>query len=176
MSMTDAPRHDAAHPGRWRLAAADSTAEFRVPHFWGLITVRGRFQSLDGWLEIDGGEIRRLELKIDTPSVQTGNPMRDRHLRGADFFDASDHPEVRFRSTRVTEPGHGVLKVAGELAAAGHQLALELEATLIRSSDQLRIDVTTQLDQRLLGIRWSPLGMTRSPVTLKVSALLRPES
>jgi polyisoprenoid-binding protein YceI len=176
VNTTDPLKPDSAHPGRWRLANADSTAEFRVPHFWGLITVRGRFQSLDGWLEIDSAGFRQLELSIDASSVHTGNPMRDRHLRGADFFDVSNHPELRFHSTRVTRAGDGVLKVAGELAAAGHQVPLELEASLTRSNDQLRIDVSTPLDQRLLGISWSPLAMTRSPVMLKVSALLRPES
>jgi polyisoprenoid-binding protein YceI len=176
VNTTDTLKPDSAGPGRWRLAKSDSSAEFRVPHFWGLVTVRGRFQNLDGWLEIDGGEIRQLELAIDASSVHTGNPMRDRHLRGADFFDVSNHPELRFRSTRVTQAGAGVLKVAGELAAAGHQLPLELEASLTQSSDQLRIDASTPLNQRLLGISWSPLGMTRSPVMLKVSAVLRPES
>jgi polyisoprenoid-binding protein YceI len=172
--MTDDLKRDGQAPaGRWRLEAADSTAEFRVPHFWGLITFRGRFQSLDGWLEIDGAGGRQIELTIDASSVRTGNPMRDRHLRGADFFDVANHPVVRFRSTRVTEAGDGVVKVAGELAAAGRQVALDLEASLSQSSDQLRIDVCTPLDQRLLGINWSPLGMTRTPATLRVSALLR---
>lgn len=176
MNTTDTLRQASGRPGRWRLAAADSTAEFRVPHFWGLITVRGRFQSLDGWLEIDEDGARQIELRIDASSVRTGNPMRNRHLRGADFFDVANHPEIRFRSTRVTGADEGVHKVAGELAAAGHQVPLELEASLTQWPGQLRIDVSTQLDQRLLGISWSPLGMTRTPVTLKVSALMRPES
>ena len=37
---------------RWRLDPARSTAEFRVPNFWGLVTVNGRFDRLSGWLEI----------------------------------------------------------------------------------------------------------------------------
>jgi polyisoprenoid-binding protein YceI len=28
--------------GRWRLDPSASTAEFRVPHFWGLVTGAGR--------------------------------------------------------------------------------------------------------------------------------------
>jgi len=175
LNLTDTLKRaeDPAPAGRWRLEPADSTAEFRVPHFWGLITVRGRFQSLDGWLEIDGAGARQIELIIDASSVHTGNPMRDRHLRGADFFDVANHSVVRFRSTRVTDAGDGVVKVAGELAAAGRQVALDLEASLAQSSDQLRIEVCTPLDQRLLGLSWSPLGMTRTPATLRVSALLQ---
>jgi polyisoprenoid-binding protein YceI len=39
--------------GRWRLDPSASTAEFRVPHFWGLVTVKGHFERLDGYLEFD---------------------------------------------------------------------------------------------------------------------------
>jgi hypothetical protein len=45
-----------------------------------------------------------------------------------------------------------------------------------QTGDSLEIDVSTMLDQRRLGITWSPLAMTRSPVTLKVHATLRPSS
>jgi polyisoprenoid-binding protein YceI len=33
---------------RWVLDAAHSSAEFRVPNFWGLVTLKGRFELLDG--------------------------------------------------------------------------------------------------------------------------------
>jgi hypothetical protein len=59
-------------------------------------------------------------------------------------------------------------------AAAGH-VALELEPTVARNGDELVIDVRTTIDQRRLGITWSPLGMTRSPVTVHVHAVLRPD-
>ena len=38
---------------RWQLDPTASTAEFRVPNVWGLATVKGRFQRIEGWLEID---------------------------------------------------------------------------------------------------------------------------
>ena len=42
-----------SHDTRWRLDPSASTAEFRVPHFWGLVTVKGHFERLDGYLEVD---------------------------------------------------------------------------------------------------------------------------
>lgn len=160
---------------RWRLDPTGSKAEFRVPHFWGLITVRGHFDGLDGWLEVDHSGRRRIELTIDATSVHTGNPMRDRHLRAADFFDAEHNPEVQFHSTRISDPGDGRLRVEGKLVAAGHRVTLSLEPTLEQGDDQLQIDASTLLDQHQLGMTWSPLGMTRTPVTLHVHALLRRE-
>ena len=117
-------------PTRWRLDPTNSTARFSVPHFWGLIKVKGRFDRLDGWLETDGNGHRRLELTIDAASLGTGNRQRDRHLRSADFFDTAHHPDVRFQSRSVSDAGDGRLHVEGELAAAGNRVTLTLEPTV----------------------------------------------
>ncbi len=61
---------------RWRLDPAVSSAEFQVPHFWGLVTVRGHFERLDGWLEIDESE-KRISLTIDAASLHTGSGKRN---------------------------------------------------------------------------------------------------
>jgi len=160
---------------RWRLDPVRSSAEFRVPNFWGLVKVKGRFDRLHGWLEVGEDGQRRLELTIDADSLNTGNDKRDDHLKSPDFFDARRHPHVRFVSTAVGDPVDGRLRVQGELIAAGNRVALALEPTVRQTGDQLQIDASTTIDQRELGITWSPLGMIRTPTTLTVHAHLRPE-
>ncbi len=161
---------------RWRLDPDQSTAEFRVPNFWGLVKVKGRFESLSGWLEIDEQGGRRLELAIDATSLTTGNEKRDEHLRSADFFDTQRYPAVRFVSTSVGDAQDGRLRVEGELLAAGSRVMLELEPKVRHTAEKLEIDASTTVDQRELGMTFSPLGMTRTPTTLTVHAHLRPES
>jgi polyisoprenoid-binding protein YceI len=161
---------------RWRLDPSASTAEFRVPHFWGLVTVKGHFERLDGYLEVDHCGQRQMTLTIDAASLHTGISQRDKHLRAAAFFDTQNHPEVRFRSTSVSDIADNGIRVDGELEAAGERLAMTLEPTIHQTSDQLEIDVTTTVDQRQLGMTWSPLAMTKSPVTLTVHASLRRQS
>jgi len=161
---------------RWRLDPAASSAEFQVPHFWGLLTVKGHFERLDGWLEIDGSEQRRITLTIDAASLHTGSRQRDKHLRSATFFDAQNHPELHFRSTSVSNAGEDRLRVEGELEVAGQRVPVQLEPTIQQTDDEIDIDATTTVDQRLLGMTWSPLGMTRTPCILTVHARLRRES
>jgi polyisoprenoid-binding protein YceI len=161
---------------RWRLDPSASTAEFRVPHFWGLVTVKGHFERLDGYLELDDRGQRQMTLTIDAASLHTGIRQRDKHLRSSDFFDTDSHPKMRFRSTSVSDIADNRLRVDGELEAAGQRLALTLEPTIHQTNDQLEIDVTTTVDQRQLGMTWSPLGMTKSPATLIVHASLRRQS
>ena len=50
MTTTHTTEHTAT---RWVLDRSASSAEFRVPHFWGLVKVKGHFDHLDGWLEMD---------------------------------------------------------------------------------------------------------------------------
>jgi len=162
--------------GRWRLDPAQSSAEFRVPNFWRLMKVKGRFDRLSGWFEIGERGERRIELTIDASSVNTGNDKRDEHLRSGDFFDTEHHPTVRFVSTSVGDPVGGRIHVQGELLAAGHRMVLDLEPTLRQHDDRLHLDASTMINQRELGMTWSPLGMTRTRATLAVHAHLTPES
>ena len=158
---------------RWLLEPAHSSVEFRVPNFWGLVRVKGHFDRLDGWLEIHSNGDRRLELIIDAASLNTGHRKRDEHLRSADFFDTERHPEIRFRSTTVSDAGTGRLRVHGELLAAGERVELTLEPSISHTEDHAEIDVSTSIDQRQLGMTWSPLGMTRTPAELIAHAQLR---
>jgi polyisoprenoid-binding protein YceI len=158
---------------RWRLDPTASSAEFRVRHFWGLATVKGRFERLDGYLERDAHQQRQLTLTIDAASVRTGIKRRDKHLRSSDFFETDNYPEIRFRSVSVSDIADDRVCVEGQLEAAGKRVAMTLEPTIQQTHDHVQIDVTTTVDQRQLGITWSPLAMTRTPVTLTVHASLR---
>ena len=152
---------------RFTLDPARSSVEFAVKHFWGLITVRGRFDRFAGSYDGD-----RIELTIDAASLDTGNSSRDKHLRSADFFDTDNHPQVQFISSSVTKAHDGSLKVKGELEAAGKLVPLDFDATIRDVDDHIEIEATTSIDQRLFGMTWSPLGTARPPATLHMKAWL----
>jgi polyisoprenoid-binding protein YceI len=176
MSTTDSAHDSRQLAGtRWRLDPSGSSAEFRVPGVWGLASVKGRFQRLDGWLEVDEDHRWRMELTLDAASLDTGNHRRDRHLRSADFFDVEHHPEVRFRSSSVTDDGGGRLHVDGELEAARGRARLQVEVTVEHRDGRLDLAAAASVDQRRLGMTWSPLGVIRAPTALSVHARLRRE-
>lgn len=156
---------------RWVAEPARSTIEFRVRNFWGLSTVVGRFSRFDGSFTF-GPDGRAVELIVDAGSLESGNPRRDEHLRSDAFFDAEQHPHVRFTADDVTDAGNGTLRVRGELEAAGRKVPLSLEAQMRDLDGELEIKATALVDQRLFGMTWSPLAMVRSPSTLRVKARL----
>ena len=133
---------------RWVIDPVHSSAEFRVPSFWGRVKVNGHFDRID---------------------------ERDEHLRSADFFDTERHPDVEFVSHQVSDADDGRLNVQGELLAAGDRVVLELRPTLRQADDQIEIDASATVDQRQLGMASSPLGIARTPTVLTVHAHLRPQ-
>ncbi len=156
-----------------QLDRSHSSAEFRVKHFWRLITVAGHFDRFDGSLDVDADGTSLITLTIDAASLDTGNATRDRHLRSADFFAVTEHPEVRFSSSAVTDTGDGRLAVSGELEAAGKRIPIGFDARLRPLDEQtIEIEATASADHRRLGMTWSPLGMLRPPATLHVKARL----
>ena len=162
--------------GMWRIDPSHSSAAFAVKHMM-IATVRGRFREFAGGLLADPDDPARSRAwgTAKVASIDTGDPDRDAHLRSPDFFDVDRHPELRFRSTAIQPSSHGSPRVHGELTAAGNRVALELEPTVEQTDGELHVDARTTIDQRQLGITWSPLGMTRAPVTVHVHAVLRPE-
>jgi polyisoprenoid-binding protein YceI len=161
----------AAAPTRWSVDRDETAVTFAVKTFWGLATVRGRFDRFDGSYEV-GPDGTTIELTIDPDSLDTGNGTRDKHLRSTDFFGVAEHPEVRFTSTRVRDAGDGTLRVEGDLEAAGKVVPLEFDATVERVDDALEVEATTTVDQRRLGMSSGQLGMIRLPATLHVKARL----
>ncbi|MGD1058568.1 MAG: YceI family protein [Solirubrobacteraceae bacterium] len=153
----------------WRLDTARSSVKFQVPHFYGLMTVKGHFGDYDGTLDLR--EAPAVQLTIEAASLDTKNAKRDKHLRSADFFDVDQHPQVRFVSDSPTLTGNQ-LKVTGKLQAAGKSVVLELDATLRAVDDELEIEAETHVDHRLLGMTWSPIGITRAPSKLIVRGRL----
>jgi polyisoprenoid-binding protein YceI len=156
---------------RWTVDGDASSVDFAVKTFWGLGTVRGRFDRFSGSYDI-GPDGARIELTIDADSLDTGNGTRDKHLRSDDFFGIAEHPQVRFTSTRVQDRGDGTLRVEGRLEAAGMVVPLAFDATTRQVGDELELEATTTVDQRQLGMSSGQLGMIRPPATLHVKGRL----
>lgn len=173
MSITSSsPRSGQTLSGRWRVDAERSSVQFRARNFWGLVTVKGHFDDYEGQLEL--GASPAVKLTINAASVKTGIRKRDQHLRSADFFDAENHPQVRFVSESVDLDGD-TLNVRGRLFARGRSIPLALKARVRRIDHELEIEATTNSPHRELGMTWGPLGMIPPRSELVVRAHLVPQ-
>ena len=168
-SITEAADTPEITSGNWHLDPTRSSVEFHVPHFYGLMTVKGHFDRYQGTLNLE--ERPALELTIDADSLETKHGKRDAHLRSDEFFDVANHPHVRFVADTVTLH-EGTLSARGELHAAGRHVPLNVEATVRQVEGDFEVEATALVDHRELGMTWSPLGIMRAPSKLIVRGRL----
>ena len=172
-TMIDSRPANALAAAPWRVDSARSSIRFRVPHLWGLTTVTGHFERFEGTLRADeSGDVHFL-LAVDAASIATGNRRRDGHLRSGDFFNLREYPLVRFTSVRALV-ADGRLAGTGWLEAAGRYVAVPFDASVRRREEDVEIDVVALVDQRQLGMTWSPLGAVKAPVAISLDLVVRP--
>ena len=105
--------------GTWTFDPNHSGVSFKVRHL-GLTNVRGRFNSVDAWLEVgDQLDSTRFGATIDIASIDTNQADRDAHLRSTDFFAADQNPTLTFESTAIREVGNDEYEADGDLTING---------------------------------------------------------
>jgi polyisoprenoid-binding protein YceI len=158
--------------GVWELDPATCVLEFRVKHFWGAVTVRGRFGAVTGRLDVDASGTVSGSIEAQSASLGSGNSQRDKHLRSADFFNVENHPTVVFKIGEVHPPDDDGVRVIGDLTAGGRTQSITFDARLSDvTMDHFTIDGEVSVDRREgFGMNWSPLGIASSTAVLAVHA------
>jgi polyisoprenoid-binding protein YceI len=109
---------------------ADHTAiVFRVNHL-GFSNVFGRFKEFAGALDFDGEwSGGKVELTIQTGSLDTAVAKRDDHLRSPDFFNAAEFPTMKFVSTGIEKNNDNTGTLKGDLTLLGVTKPVTLDVT-----------------------------------------------
>jgi polyisoprenoid-binding protein YceI len=152
---------DGTAAGRWELDPAGSTAEFRVRHFWGAITVRGTLRPVAGEAAVGPDGTVTGRISFDARSLDTSNKQRDKHLRSADFFHTDEHPQAILTVTSARPAGPDELECQGILDVAGHARPVTLTAHIQEATGQaVVLTAELQVDRAEFGMTWNPLHMT----------------
>jgi polyisoprenoid-binding protein YceI len=95
-----------------------STLRFALEHH-GVSTFSSTFDDFDVTVVGDDQGVR-VEGSVRVASLAMKHPdFRAHVIQGADFFDASNHPELSFRSTNVVLYEDGTAVLEGELTIKG---------------------------------------------------------
>lgn len=113
-----------------------ASINFRIQHL-GFSWLTGRFDKFDGTFSYDENNpaAARVSVTIDTNSVNSNNPERDKHLRSADFLAVGSHPSASFTSTSVTPGADGTATITGDLTLHGVTKQVVIDAKLVGKGD-----------------------------------------
>lgn len=143
-----------------------SAARFKVRHMM-IANVGGEFNTVSGTIDFDQAkpDQARVDASIDANSLHLGDPQRDAHVKGADFFDVAQFPTITFKSSKVAAAGSGY-KVTGDLTLHGVTKPVTLtvdavspEVTDPWSLQRRGLSATTTINRKDFGMAWNaPAG------------------
>ena len=150
---------------KWAIDPTHSEIQFKVRHLM-ISTVTGSFTDYSVQAESEEYDMMNAKVvftaKLD--SISTGNADRDAHLKSADFFDASNHPEIKFVSTSV-KPGDSKdeFRLTGDLTVRGttKPITLDVEFGGIAKdpwgNTRAGFTVTGKLNRKDYGLTWNAM-------------------
>ena len=106
-----------------------SAVLFKVKHF-NIGYTFGSFATFKGNFE-DG---KSVNLTVDANSVNTHIRKRDDHLRGPDFFNAKQFPEISFKSEKWEASKEGA-RITGQLSFHGVSKTVTLTVSQVGSGN-----------------------------------------
>jgi len=94
------------------------------PHFtyshFGYSSQTHKFDKTSGKVVLDrAAKTGSAEIVIDATSVNTGIPLFNEHLQGADFFDTAKYPTITFKSSKMTFKDSQPVSLSGDLTIKG---------------------------------------------------------
>ena len=117
---------------KWNFEPGHTAAEFCARHMM-VSWVRGHFKNVHGAIEFDpeNPSDSSVEVTIKAAELWTGDGDRDAHLKGADFLDVENHPQITFKGDDVEVRGGHNYRVTGDLSIRGVSKKVTLEVTYL---------------------------------------------
>jgi polyisoprenoid-binding protein YceI len=150
----------AAAQGTYSIDTAHSNVGFKIRHL--VARVSGSFTEFDGTITADFQNLdaSSVEFVIKTASIDTGNEKRDGHLRSGDFFDVENHPEITFKSSKITKKDDDTYVVAGILNMRGVAQPVILNVDHLGEMQAMGgtrggYEISTTINRQDFGVSWN---------------------
>ncbi|ESR27319.1 YceI family protein [Lutibaculum baratangense] len=168
-----------AASANWQLDPSHSAVVFEVEHL-GYSNVTAVFPEVAADIESfdpENLENASFSVTIDAGSITTFWDARDEHIRGGDFLDVANYPEITFVSGEITRTGDDTAEITGDLTIRDVTQPVTLQAKINKiapspmNPDQqvAGFTLTGEIDRTEFGVdAYAPAIGTVLPVTINV--------
>ena len=162
----------------WKVDTTHSKMGFSARHMV-ISEVEGQFRDFD--INVEAGENfedSEVTVSIKTASVDTGNNDRDNHLKSPDFFDAENHPEMKFKSSSFEKVNDEEFTLKGDLTIRGISKPIELDVTFggkVKDpwgNERVGFQVEGKVNRFDYDLKWNALMETGGAVVGKIIKLI----
>ncbi|TWX56301.1 YceI family protein [Colwellia hornerae] len=111
---------------------AHASVNFKIKHL-GYSWLTGRFDKFSGSFSYDAADLStaKIEMLVDTTSLNTNHAERDKHVRSDDFLDVGKFGSAKFVSAKITDKGNDKLEIKGLLTLHGVDKDIIIDAVKI---------------------------------------------
>ena len=115
---------------------AHASINFKIKHL-GYSWLTGRFDTFGGKFSYDQKDVSasKIEVNIDTTSVNSNHAERDKHLKSDDFLGVDKFANAKFVSSSVVDKGDDKLEIKGTLTLHGVSKDIVIEANKVGEGD-----------------------------------------
>ncbi len=147
---------------KWQIDTTHSEVQFKVKHMM-ISTVTGSFSEFNATVETDGEDFTtaKAEFTAELNSISTNNEQRDTHLKSADFFDAANHAQVKFASSKLEKKDDENYILHGDLTIRGItkqvQLSVEFGGVAVDPWGNTRAGfmINGKISRKEYGLNWN---------------------
>lgn len=146
----------------WKIDPVHSTIGFKVKHLM-VSTVKGVFREFSGTLNSPEEDFENTQVAFEAQvsSIDTNNETRDNHLRSPDFFNAEQHPVLKFSSNSFKKNTNGEYLITGDLSMNGVTKNITLVAesegvgTNMEGTKIAGFDISGKINRQDFGLKWN---------------------
>ncbi len=161
------PRMGAAETAVYEVDASHSSVLWRILHN-NVANAYGRFNDLAGKVVIDDADPAKssIQVTIKADSIDSGNEKRDQHLRGPDFLNAKQFPEISVKSTKVSKVDEKTYAVDANLSLHGVTKPLSFQFTRTGTGKNAKSGKELAGGEAQFTFKRSDFGITYGPQSL----------
>lgn len=157
---------------KWKVDPTHSEVQFKVKHLM-ITTVTGYFKQFDLEVETQDEQFTNptnVVFTAEIDSINTNNEQRDTHLKSADFFDAGNHGQLKFKGTKYEHISDDEYKLTGDLTIRGvtKQVSVKVEfaGIVVDPYGQTKAGFTVdgKINRKEFGLSWNAVTEAGSVV------------
>ncbi len=100
---------------------------------------------------------KKAKIEIDVDSIDTGNGMRDKHLKDDDFFDVPNHPKAYFEVLSLKEIAPNSFILSGKLTIKKIEKVYEVQVKSIESDENIQYSGSIDINRKDFQINYNSI-------------------
>lgn len=137
------------------------------------LTVDGSFTGLEAEIKFNQlkPEESTIKASVNSKSVNTGNNMRDEHIRKPEYFDVDKFPKITLQSTKIEKTGPITFKGTFNLTMKGVTKVVVIPFTFMKLPEKTEFKGSFQINRRDYGVGENSMTLSDN-ATINLSILV----